>query len=68
MSQDGTAPVALRRAVGPVTATATSAGLAFAAINFLGVVSVATYAAGASAWLAITIALVVALVVAGIFG
>ena len=60
-------PPALRRAVGTVTATATSAGLAFAAINFLGIVSVATYAAGASAWLAILVGLGIALVVAAVF-
>lgn len=57
----------LRRAVGTVAATATSAGLAFAAIDYLGVVSVATYAAGASAWLALLVAGLLALLVAGVF-
>ena len=41
--------VALRRSVGTATATATSAGLAFAAIDYLGVVSVLAYAPGATA-------------------
>jgi len=60
-------PHHLRRSVGTVTATATSAGLAFAAINFIGVVSVATFALGASAWLAILIGGLIALIVAGVF-
>lgn len=57
----------LRRSVGTPTAVATSAGLAFAAIDFLGVVSVATYALGASAWLAILIGGLLVLLVSGIF-
>ena len=60
-------PVVLRRAVGTVTATATATGLAFAAIDYLGVVSVATYAAGASAWLAIAVGGFIVLLVSGIF-
>lgn len=60
-------PPALRRSIGAVTATATSAGLAFAAINFLGIVSIGTYAAGASSWLAILVGGSIALVVAGVF-
>jgi APA family basic amino acid/polyamine antiporter len=60
-------PHHLRRSVGTVTATATSAGLAFAAINFIGVVSVATFAAGSSAWLAILIGGILAFIVSGVF-
>ncbi|MCX6460670.1 MAG: APC family permease [Actinobacteria bacterium] len=60
-------PHHLRRSVGVFTATATSAGLAFAAINFLGIVSVSTFALGSSAWLAILIGGLIALVVAGVF-
>ena len=73
MSEDSAAVVTdhhphhLRRSVGTVTATATSAGLAFAAINFIGVVSVATFAAGSSAWLAILIGGLLAFVVSGVF-
>ena len=52
---EGAAPAtaALRRSVGVATATATSAGLAFAAIDYLGVVSVMAYAPGATAAVAI---------------
>ena len=56
---------ALRRSVGTLAATATSIGLAFAAIDYLGVISVVTYAPGASAWLAIVIGGLFALLVAG---
>ena len=65
-----TAPVtarALRRSVGTATATATSAGLAFAAVDYLGVVSVLAYAPGATAALAILIGGVIVLLVSGIF-
>ena len=58
---------ALRRAVGTATATATSAGLAFAAIDYLGVVSVLAYAPGAGAATAILIGGVIAIFVAAIF-
>jgi len=61
------AAVRLRRSVGAATATATSAGLAFAAIDYLGVVSVMAYAPGATAALAILIGGVLVLLVAGIF-
>jgi amino acid transporter len=57
----------LRRSIGTATATATSAGLAFAAIDYLGVVSVLTYASGAAAAPAILIGGVLVLVVSGIF-
>jgi amino acid transporter len=59
--------VALRRSVGGLAATATSAGLAFAALDYLGVVSVLAYAAGASAALAILLGGLLVLLVAGIF-
>jgi APA family basic amino acid/polyamine antiporter len=61
------AAVALRRSVGVVTATATSAGLAFAAIDYLGVVSIMAFAPGATAALAILFGAVLVLLVAGIF-
>ena len=66
VAADATHP-ALRRAIGTPTAVATSAGLAFAAIDFIGVVSVATYAMGASAWIAILIGGVLVMLVSGIF-
>ena len=56
-----------RRSVGTATATATSAGLAFAAIDYLGVVSVLAYAPGATAALAILVGGVLVVLVAGIF-
>lgn len=59
--------LALRRSIGTATATATSAGLAFAAIDYLGVVSVLTYAAGAAASLAIAVGGVLVLLVSAIF-
>jgi amino acid transporter len=58
---------ALRRAVGTTTATATSAGLAFAAIDYLGVVSILAYAPAASAALAVLIGGVVVVLVSAIF-
>jgi len=61
------AAAALRRSVGTATATATSAGLAFAAIDYLGVVSVLAYAPGATAALAILVGGVLVVLVAGIF-
>ncbi|MDA8185670.1 MAG: APC family permease [Acidimicrobiales bacterium] len=65
---EGAAPaLQLRRALGLASATATSAGLAFAAMDYLAVVSVAAYAAGDSAWLAILVAGFLALLVAGVF-
>ncbi len=64
---DPTTPVTLRRTVGVATATATSAGLAFAAIDYLGVVSILAYAPGTTAAFAILIGGVLVLLVAGIF-
>jgi amino acid transporter len=63
----GAGPRRLRRSVGTLTATATSAGLAFAAIDYLGVVSVLAYAPGAAAALAVLIGGLLVLLVAGIF-
>jgi len=57
----------LRRSVGTATATATSAGLAFAAIDYLGVVSVLAYAPGATAAVAIAFGLLLVILIAGIF-
>jgi len=59
--------VALRRSVGAATATATSAGLAFAAIDYLGVVSILAYAPGTTAAFAILVGGVIVLLVSGIF-
>lgn len=66
---EGAQPVAkaLRRSVNTATATATSAGLAFAAIDYLGVVSILAYAPGATAALAIFIGGAIVLLVSGIF-
>jgi amino acid transporter len=57
----------LRRSVGTSTATATSAGLAFAAIDYLGVVSILAYAPGATAAFAILIGSLVVVLVSAIF-
>jgi len=59
--------MALRRSVGTATATATSAGLAFAAIDYLGVVSVLAYAPGATAVVGIFIGGLIVVLVSGIF-
>lgn len=70
MADAGPAPpiaMALRRSVGSATATATSAGLAFAAIDYLGVVSILAYAPGATAALAIFIGGLIVLLVSAIF-
>jgi len=61
------AAVALRRSVGTPAATATSAGLAFAAIDYLGVVSVLAYASGAAAALAVLVGGALVVLVAAIF-
>jgi len=57
----------LRRSVNAWTATATSAGLAFAAIDYLGVVSILAYAPGATAAFAVFIGGLIVVLVAGIF-
>lgn len=61
------AVVTLRRSIGTATATATSAGLAFAAIDYLGVVSVLAYAPGTTAAFAILLGGLMVMLVAGIF-
>ena len=53
--------------MGTATATATSAGLAFAAIDYLGVVSILAYAPGATAALAIFIGGIFVVLIAAIF-
>jgi amino acid transporter len=58
---------ALRRAVGTATATATSAGLAFAAIDYLGVVSILAYAPGATAAFAVFVGGGLVVLVSAIF-
>lgn len=57
----------LRRSVGTATATATSSGLAFAAIDYLGVVSILAYTPGATAALAIFIGGLFVMLVSAIF-
>lgn len=58
---------ALRRVLGFRTVLSTSAGLAYAAISFVGCVQVASYVAGDGAWLAILIAGALALLAAFCF-
>ncbi|MFZ1063851.1 MAG: APC family permease [Acidimicrobiales bacterium] len=60
-------PATLRRSVGSAAATATSAGLAFAAIDYLGVVSILAYAPGATAAFAILIGGLLVVLVSSIF-
>ena len=57
----------LRRSVGTAAATATSAGLAFAAIDYLGVVSILAYAPGATAAFAILVGGLIVVLVSAIF-
>ena len=57
----------LRRSVGTAAATATSAGLAFAAIDYLGVVSILAYAPGTTAVFAIFIGALIVVLVSAIF-
>ncbi len=59
--------LSLRRSVGSATATATSAGLAFAAIDYLGVVSILAYAPGETAAFAIFVGGVIVILVSAIF-
>ena len=65
--REGQPTITLRRSVGTATATATSAGLAFAAIDYLGVVSILAYAPGATAAFAILIGGLVVILVSAIF-
>lgn len=58
----------LRRELRLPTIISTSAGLAFAAINFLALVQVAVYAVGDSAWISIVTAGILCLLAAGVFG
>ena len=67
MTLESDAAPTLRRSVGTLAATATSAGLAFAAIDYLGVVSILAYAPGASAALAVLIGGCLVMLVSAIF-
>ncbi len=67
MADNGAGTPALRRVLGMRTVLSTSAGLSYAAISFLGCVLVANAVAGDSAWLAILIAGVLALLAACCF-
>lgn len=59
---------ALRRAIGLRTTVSTSTGLAFAALEYLAAAGLVTYVAGDSAWIAIGVAGLLALVAWGFFG
>lgn len=67
MTLSGALPLQLRRVLGFRTILSTSAGLAYAAISFLGCVLVATALVGDGAWLAILIAGALALLAATCF-
>lgn len=58
----------LRRALGLRTTVSTSAGLAFAALEYLAAAGLVTYVAGDSAWIAIGVAGLLALLAWGFFG
>lgn len=58
----------LRRALGLRTVVSTSAGLAFAAIEYLAAAGLVAYVAGDSAWIAVATAGLLALVAWGCFG
>ncbi|HVB92210.1 MAG TPA: APC family permease [Acidimicrobiales bacterium] len=61
-------PVALRRALGQFPIVTTSAGLAFAALEYLAAAGLVTYVAGDSAWIPILVAGLLALMAYGFFG
>ena len=63
-----TGPTGLRRAMGLRTATSTSTGLAFAALQYLAAAGLVTYVAGDSAWISILVAGLLALLAWGYFG
>ena len=63
-----TTTTGLRRAMGLRTATSTSAGLAFAALQYLAAAGLVTYVAGDSAWISILVAGLLALLAWGYFG
>lgn len=58
----------LRRAIGLRTVVSTSTGLAFAALEYLAAAGLVTYVAGDSAWIAVAVAGVLALLAWGFFG
>jgi APA family basic amino acid/polyamine antiporter len=64
----GTASAGLRRALGLRTTVSTSAGLAFAALEYLAAAGLVGYVAGDSAWIAIGVAGLLALLAWGFFG
>lgn len=67
MSSSEFAPSKLKRQLELGSASATSAGLAFAALNYLAIVSVASYSTGISLWLPILIGGLIIIIVAGLF-
>lgn len=67
LGQGGAATSQLRKVLGLRTAVSTSAGLAFAAINFLALVQVALYILGDGAWMALVIAGALCLLAAACF-
>jgi amino acid transporter len=58
----------LRRALGLRTTVSTSTGLAFAALEYLAAAGLVTYVAGDSAWIAVGVAGLLALLAWGFFG
>lgn len=58
----------LRRVMGLRTVTSTSAGLAFAAIEYLAVAGLVIYVAGSTGWIAIAVAGLLAVLVWGFYG
>ena len=65
MSDDG---ASLRRALGLRTTVSTSTGLAFAALEYLAAAALVVYVAGDSAWIAVGVAGLLALLAWGFFG
>jgi len=63
-----TEPAALRRGMGLRTTVSTSTGLAFAALEYLAMAGLISYAAGNLAWISIAVAGVLALIAWGFYG
>jgi APA family basic amino acid/polyamine antiporter len=61
-------PATLRRAMGLRTVVSTSTGLAFAALEYLAAAGLVVYVAGDSAWIAVGVAGLLALLAWGFFG
>ena len=68
VSEPATGQAGLRRAMGLRTAVSTSTGLAFAALEYLASAGLVVYVAGDSAWIAVGVAGLLALLAWGFFG